>query len=34
MAAWYIFAVLGMYPLCPGKNEYVKFEPLVKKIEI
>ena len=33
MSAWYIFSVLGMYPLCPGKNEYVKFEPLAKKIE-
>ncbi len=32
MAAWYIFAVLGMYPLCPGKNEYVKFSPLADSI--
>lgn len=29
MAAWYIFASLGMYPICPGKNELVKFNPLV-----
>jgi len=27
MAAWYIFAMLGMYPLCPGKKEFVKFKP-------
>ena len=30
MAAWYIFAVLGMYPLCPGKNEYVKFKSILE----
>ena len=29
-AAWYIFAVLGLYPLCPGKNEYVEFDAIVK----
>ncbi len=23
MSAWYVFSVLGMYPLCPGKGEYV-----------
>lgn len=23
MSAWYIFSVMGMYPLCPGKAEYV-----------
>ncbi len=32
-AAWYIFANIGKYPLCPGKNEYVEFKPLVKKIK-
>jgi predicted alpha-1,2-mannosidase len=32
-AAWYIFACLGIYPLCPGKNEYVKFEPIADKVE-
>ena len=26
-AAWYIFACLGIYPLCPGKEEFVKFTP-------
>ena len=29
-AAWYILASLGMYPLCPGKKEFVKFTGLVK----
>jgi predicted alpha-1,2-mannosidase len=24
MSAWYIFSMLGFYPLCPGKPEYVK----------
>ena len=23
-AIWYIFGVLGLYPFCPGKPEYVK----------
>ncbi len=23
MSAWYVFSVLGLYPLCPGKEEYV-----------
>ena len=30
MAAWYIFSCLGMYPICPGKNEYVRIPKLVK----
>lgn len=33
-AAWYVFACLGMYPLCPGKAELVKFPGIVKKWEI
>ena len=33
MAAWYIFSVLGKYPLCPGKNELVEFEGLAKKVK-
>ncbi|MCB9251071.1 MAG: glycoside hydrolase family 92 protein [Flavobacteriales bacterium] len=24
MSAWYIFSALGFYPVCPGKNEYIK----------
>ena len=31
-AAWYVFAVLGIYPVCPGKPEFVKGKPLVGKI--
>ena len=32
-AAWYIFATLGIYPLCPGKDEYVKFACLADEIQ-
>ena len=28
MSAWYIFATLGKFPICPGKNEFVEFNAL------
>lgn len=31
MAIWYIFSVLGFYPFCPGKTEFVKGKKQVKK---
>jgi putative alpha-1,2-mannosidase len=31
MTAWYVFASLGFYPLCPGRPEYVLCSPLFKK---
>lgn len=34
MAAWYIFSALGIYPLCPGKAEYVKFRGLVDEVSM
>ncbi|WP_062110004.1 GH92 family glycosyl hydrolase [Bacillus niameyensis] len=34
MAAWYVFSSLGLYPLCPGKNEYVRSTSLVKNARI
>lgn len=34
MAGWYIFSMLGLYPLCPGKPEYVLSGPLVDSAEI
>ncbi len=34
MSAWYIFAVLGFYPVSPGKPEYITAKPLVDKIAI
>ncbi len=33
-AAWYVFACLGMYPLCPGKTEMVKIPPIAKEWSI
>lgn len=34
MAAWYIFSCLGMYPLCPGKAEFVKIPAIAKNWKI
>lgn len=34
MSAWYIFACLGMYPLCPGKNEMIHSPMLLKSAKI
>ncbi|MBR7101630.1 MAG: GH92 family glycosyl hydrolase [Clostridia bacterium] len=34
MAAWYIFSSIGMYPICPGKDEYVYVKPLFENIKI
>ena len=28
LSAWYLFSVLGFYPFCPGKAEYVKTTPI------
>jgi predicted alpha-1,2-mannosidase len=33
-SAWYIFATLGFYRLCPGKTEWVKCKRLVKAAKI
>lgn len=34
MAAWYIFSVIGIYPLCPGKKEFIKIKPIANTVEI
>jgi len=34
MALWYVFSVMGFYPIAPGKDEYVKFKPLVDEVKI
>ncbi len=34
MALWYVFGVLGFYPFCPGKPEFVKGKKQVKKAYI
>lgn len=31
MAIWYIFSVLGFYPFCPGKTEFVKGKKQVRR---
>lgn len=33
-ASWYIFSMLGLYPLCPGKAEYVKGLMQVKSAKL
>ena len=34
MSAWYVFACLGFYPVCPGSNEYVVGSPCVDRASI
>ena len=34
MSAWYVFAAMGLYPVCPGKDEYAVFSPAFEKIKI
>lgn len=34
MALWYIFSSIGIYPFCPGKNEFVRTKKLVKSVKI
>ncbi|HLP15575.1 MAG TPA: GH92 family glycosyl hydrolase [Bacteroidota bacterium] len=34
MSAWYVFAALGLYPVCPAKDEYAVFLPAFEKITL
>jgi predicted alpha-1,2-mannosidase len=34
MAGWYVFSTIGLYPMCPGKPEYLKLKPLVDRVVI
>lgn len=34
MGAWYVFAALGIYPICPGNTELVRCKPSVKSAVI
>lgn len=34
MSAWYVFAALGFYPVCPGTTEYTLGLPLFGRVEI
>jgi putative alpha-1,2-mannosidase len=33
-ASWYILGTLGIYDICPGKNEYIRIRKLVKSAKI
>ncbi len=34
MAAWYVFACLGIYPFCPGTPEYVRFPGVARSATV
>lgn len=34
MALWYIFSTIGIYPFCPGKNEFVRTKKLADTVKI
>lgn len=34
MAAWFILSAMGIYPLCPGKAEYVVGAPLFNRVSL
>lgn len=34
MAAWYLFAAMGIYPFCPGRPDYVRFRGTFEQVEI
>ena len=34
MSAWYVFASLGFYPVCPGSGEYALGSPCFKRVKI
>lgn len=34
MALWYVFSSIGIYPFCPGKNEFIRTKKLVKSVKI
>ncbi len=34
LSAWYVLSSMGLYQVCPGKPEYVLFQPQYREIEI
>lgn len=34
MSAWYVFAAMGFYPVCPGSNTYVLSTPLFRALDV
>jgi len=33
-SAWYVFSAMGMYPVCPGSNQYVLGSPLFEQVTL
>ena len=34
MSAWYIFSVMGFYPVCPGSDQYVLGAPYLPYLKV
>ena len=34
MSSWYVFGAMGLYPVCPGSDEYVIGTPLFDRVSI
>ena len=34
MSAWFIFACMGIYPLCPGSGEFVSFDGFAESFKV
>ena len=34
MALWFVFSSIGIYPFCPGKNEYIRTKKRVESVNI
>ena len=34
MSAWYIFSVMGFYPVCPGSDQYVLGAPYLPYMKV
>ena len=34
MSAWYLFSVMGFYPVCPGTDQYVLGAPLFRSVRL
>jgi putative alpha-1,2-mannosidase len=34
MSAWYVFSVMGFYPVCPGSDRYVLGSPFAREVTL
>ncbi|MBL7965560.1 MAG: GH92 family glycosyl hydrolase [Prolixibacteraceae bacterium] len=34
MSAWYVLSSLGLYPVCPGSNQFILSAPIFEKVDI